>query len=385
MLTLSPVEVQVLASNGLSLEIYAAYHVGWEILSVAMYSLLAIILFWRRENNWVGILFSLVLVAMGAVNFSSAYYTLWKAYPNFSLLFDLMTILSTGALIVVFYLFPDGKFVPQWTRLMAVVVYAYMFLGSYFAGGFNSMFSKEGPLRVGAYLVLFSSLATGLFAQIHRYRHISTPSQRQQTKWVVFGLSAMVVGTLIWGFLVELFPPPPGQARLSFYVLGIGFVFLALFLFPLSLAIAILRYRLWEIDLLIRRTLIYGALTAALALFYFGAVIVLQQLFRALTGQSSELAIIISTLAIAALFNPLRRRVQDTIDRRFYRRKYDAARVLANFSETARDEVELSKLTARLVGVVKETMQPTQVSLWLQKSNPQRTLDKISRSEERAP
>ncbi|MBI3536304.1 MAG: hypothetical protein HY070_01880, partial [Chloroflexi bacterium] len=161
--------------------------------------------------------------------------------------------------------------------------------------------------------------------------------------------------------------PPPGQARLSFYVLGIGFVFLALFLFPLSLAIAILRYRLWEIDLLIRRTLIYGALTDALVLIYFSAVVVLQQIFRGVSGQASDLTIILSTLAIAALFNPLRGRVQNAIDRAFYRRKYDAARVIAQFAQSARDEVELSMLSEKLVGVVNETMQPTSVSLWLRK------------------
>ena len=134
---------------------------------------------------------------------------------------------------------------------------------------------------------------------------------------------------------------------------------------PAALTIAILRYRLWDIDILIRRTLIYSTITALLALFYFGAVIALQQLFRLLTGAGDDLAIIISTLALYAVFNPLRRRVQDAIDQRFFRRKYDAQQVLARFAATARDEVELEKLTGELLNVVNETMQPKSISLWL--------------------
>ncbi len=147
---------------------------------------------------------------------------------------------------------------------------------------------------------------------------------------------------------------------LIFFSRGFEFVYL-------SIGVAILRSCLFDIDIIIRRTLIYSVLTAILALFYFGAVIVLQQLFHVITGAGDDLAIIVSTLVLAALFNPLRRRVQDAIDHRFFRRKYDAARVLAQFAATARDEVELSKLTERLVEVVQETMQPAHVSLWLVK------------------
>ncbi|MEK7324856.1 MAG: hypothetical protein AAB217_06315, partial [Chloroflexota bacterium] len=148
-------------------------------------------------------------------------------------------------------------------------------------------------------------------------------------------------------------------------------------LLPISLAIAILRYRLFDIDLIIRRTLQYSLLSGLLALTYFGIVVVLESLFRSLTGQNSPVAIVLSTLAIAALFNPVRRRVQDFIDRRFYRKKYDAAKVIAEFAATCRDETDLDKLTARLVEVVDETMQPESVTLWLKDFNakPQRGKD----------
>jgi hypothetical protein len=136
---------------------------------------------------------------------------------------------------------------------------------------------------------------------------------------------------------------------------------------PISMGIAILRYRLYEIDILINRTLVYGVLTGTLALVYFGGVTVTQAIFRTLTGQveQPQLAIVVSTLVIAALFNPLRRRIQSLIDRRFYRRKYDAAKTLETFSAKLRDETDLDALSDDLVGVVKETMEPAHVSLWL--------------------
>ena len=149
---------------------------------------------------------------------------------------------------------------------------------------------------------------------------------------------------------------------------GVGYVVVIATLvgFPISIGIAIVRYKLYEIDTLINRTLVYGSLTATLAAIYFGAVVLLQRLFVALTGEKSTLAVVVSTLVIAALFNPLRRRIQGFIDRRFYRSKYDAAKTLESFSAKLRGETDLDALSDDLVGVVRETMQPAPVTLWLQ-------------------
>jgi hypothetical protein len=142
-------------------------------------------------------------------------------------------------------------------------------------------------------------------------------------------------------------------------------LFVLSLLIPISIAVAVLRHRLYDIDILINRTLVYGSLTAMLVSLYFGGIVVLQRVFVALTGQQSTLAVVASTLLIAALFTPLRRRIQGFIDRRFYRRKYDARKTLEAFSTKLKNETDLEALNNDLVGVVRETMQPAHVSLWL--------------------
>jgi hypothetical protein len=174
--------------------------------------------------------------------------------------------------------------------------------------------------------------------------------ERQQMKWFVFA-SALLLLTPVEGLLPEIF------SNVLFGVVLIGM--------PTAIGIAVLRYRLYDIDLVINRTLVYGSLTVTLGLVYLGGVVSLQYAFRTLTGQGSQIAVVASTLAIAALFNPLRRRVQAFVDRRFYRRKYDAAKTLEAFSAKLRDETDLDALNAELVGVVRSTMQPARVSLWL--------------------
>jgi hypothetical protein len=184
--------------------------------------------------------------------------------------------------------------------------------------------------------------------------------ERQQIKWLLYAGTIFFVGN----FLKNTDFSPLGEVSwglwIGYLLVGIGGLG-----GPIAIGIAILRYRLYEIDTLINRTLVYGALTAILAALYFGGIVVLQRVFVAFTGEQSTLAVVASTLVIAAQFNPLRRRVQAFVDRRFYRRKYDAAKTLEAFSAKLRDETDLDALRDDLVGVVRETMQPAHVSLWL--------------------
>jgi hypothetical protein len=210
--------------------------------------------------------------------------------------------------------------------------------------------------KVGMFLLLVSALFAAL-SVINRLVQ-ARGDERQQLKWFTFAAGLMLGGFLVAMLFSQWYP----LNEIAFFLGFIGYYF-----FPIAIGISILRYRLYEIDLIINRTLVYGSLTLMLALVYFGGVTATQALFTALTGQEEQpqLAIVVSTLVIAALFTPLRRRIQRFIDRRFYRRKYDARKILEAFSTQLRNETDLEALGDDLVGVVRETMQPAHVSLWL--------------------
>jgi hypothetical protein len=221
-------------------------------------------------------------------------------------------------------------------------------------------------MTVAVVSVIFAAIALSALSLVVRYRQASG-LERQQLKWFVLAAvlgGASVVGQMLSFFVGQLLSLDPQFGDTLWNLIGAA-TNTGLYV---AVGVAILRYRLYEIDLLINRTLVYGSLTAMLAALYFGGVATTEAIFRTLTGQhqqQSQLAIVVSTLVIAALFNPLRKRIQAFIDRRFYRRKYDARKTLEAFSARLRDETDLEALNAELVGVVRETMQPSHVSLWL--------------------
>jgi hypothetical protein len=343
---------------GLSTDFYAGYNLAvGAIFAIACYAT-ATIIFLRRSTEPIALLAVLTLVLFGAT-WSGATDSVGMIEPFLGRLSSFLNVLGDATLLLFFYLFPNGRFVPRWTRWVAIIAVAYAVAVTSFSGlPISSGHRLYWPALLG---LLFS----GVFAQVYRYWRYSGTMERQQTKWVVFGLVMTVTGTAVTILFARVFSSMEPGTLADLVVTGtlIGF----LLLIPLSFTIAMLRYHLWNIDILINRTLVYGLLTALLGLVYFAGVTATQTIFRTLTGQEEQpqLTIVISTLVIAALFIPLRRRIQSFIDRRFYRRKYDARKTLEAFSAQLRDETDLDALREDLMGVVRETMQPAHVSLWL--------------------
>jgi hypothetical protein len=353
-----------LAELGLSAGGYALYNVTLDAVFVSVFAVVAIVIFWRRSADPIALLVATMLVVWGPLNglFVLTPDATKGMYPALqATLGSLVTFAGYMTWMLFFYLFPSGSFVPRWTRWLALLY------GVGFFGLWN--FTPFGPPSWPPLLFNAAVLAVWVsfpVAQLYRYARVSDRTQRQQTKWVVFGVALAIAGSLTTiftvGAAVDLPPEQVGPKMLSMLLMDAFGL-----LIPLSIGVAVLRARLFDIDVVINRTLVYGSLTAMLALVYFGGVATTEAIFRGLTGQEQQpqLAIVISTLVIAALFNPLRRRNQSFIDRRFYRRKYDARKTLEAFSARLRDETDLEALSDDLIGVVRETMQPAHVSLWL--------------------
>ena len=355
-------EVDVLESRGLTTRAYAVGYAVGISMSVAVYWLTGGLIFWRQRADRVGLFMSLALLVIPITVFADASNVI-EAYPGLAFAPVALSVVGNMILFLFVYIFPNGRFYPRWG--------VYIFIATALVSTVASL-AFEGFLNLGVtidssiVLLMVAGLFAALIFQVLRYRRASTEIERQQTKWVLLGFAVFLVMPALWGALY------PGEAnfqagvtRLLATSLGWLVLNLGMLVLPITLALAIFRHRLWDIDLLIRRTLIYGLLTGLLALVYFGSITTLQALFSSFSENQSQAAIVISTLVIAALFNPLRQRLQETIDRRFFRARYDSELSLARFAAAARDEVDVDRLAWALQGVVEETVQPERMSLWL--------------------
>jgi len=333
-------------------------------LIVAIWSGIGFLIFWRRSDEWFALLTAFFLVMFNSTYPGFPISALALAYPALTVPITFLSGLGLASIVLFLVLFPNGRLVPRWMGL-------FLLLGMIGAVSTvlppTSRFNSNNlPWWLG--LVTPVVYVTIIFSQIYRYRRVSTRVERQQTKWVVFGIIVVLTGIFVILPMFTFIFPALNQPNIpSSVFLGLITYPLVLLSLPITIGIAILRARLYDIDVLINRTLVYGTLTVLLALVYFGLVIGLESLVRLLTGQvlQSPVIIVASTLAIAALFRPLRRRLQAIIDHRFYRRKYDAAKIVEAFSATLRNEVDLSQLREHLLNVVEQAMQPVHVSLWL--------------------
>ena len=335
----------------------------------------------RRPENPIGWIFCALGLAAGIRHFCAEYaiyallaepgslplggvlawITSWIRVPYFSLFVYLALLFPNGRL-------PSSRW--RWVAwFTAFVVVVGTISVAFSRSATRGLGPIDNPFGIGgmAGVVTLTELlifALGIVAGVSlfvRLRHATSWVERQQIKWFAFAITVTASGAILTYSI--------GEAAGVGWLRRVGFVFVMVGLVGIttSVGIAISRYRLYEIDQIINRTLVYGSLTASLGMVYFGGVATSEVIFRALTGQEQQpqLAIVVSTLVIAALFNPLRRRIQGFIDRRFYRRKYDARKTLEALSAQLRHETDLAALSDDLVGVVRETMQPTHVSLWL--------------------
>jgi hypothetical protein len=325
---------------------------------------ISLIVFLLRPGNraahallFIGVAFFFIAIP---ANFSAP--ALFYPAPPVSIPFDSWTLAILPSLMYLVLAFPRPK-APLRKRPGLVLALLYLTWPIAFNIAYLlNLENRQGYLKVAfsIYPIAIAVLmVVTIIALAHSAWKVRDPVGRSQFKWMLAGIFSFVfLG--IGGWLVSSYLFPESMEGGNWLLTTIGW-----FLLPLCLAIAITRYRLFDIDVIIRKTLVYGILSGMLALVFFGGVALLQSLFSAVSGQQSAISIVLSTLAIAALSNPLRRWVQDFIDRRFYRKKYNAEQALARFAAAARDETDLEQLSAELLAVVQETMQPKSVTLWL--------------------
>src|SRR5262245_18636644 len=317
-----------------------------EVALLLVYTVIAVVIFWRKSDDWMALFASIFLVTWAATA-SPSWDALLESHPAWFLPVRFLRTLGPTSLLIFLYLFPDGRFIPHWTRALAVVVVVLTLAAQPF-----------GPLTLPdpfSFLLWIGFLGSGVVAQIYRYVRVSSPAQRQQTKWVVFGVTAMSLGLLGASLLGEIVPSLIQSGdRQALYELISGLIAVfSLLLFPLSIGIAILRYRLWDIDIIINRTLVYGALSASVVGIYVLIVGALGALFQA----RGDLAIsLIATALVALLFQPLRERIQRGVNRLLYGERDDPYVVLARLGQRLEVTLAPDAVLPTIVQTVSEAL-----------------------------
>jgi hypothetical protein len=362
-----------LATLGISPGFHATWNIALEALVVFSYFGTAALIAWRKPRDPAALLVALALVGFGA-GLPGTIYAILNAEPIWTQPYGFLQTMGWLLLLIFAFIFPNGRFVPRWTVWLLIpwtvwVVGFFRFAGAIVAAH---------PWAIALTFVIWAAwFVVGAAAQYYRYTWVSTWLERQQTKWVVFGFLGMLLGI----FLTVLYHVAAltglisGSAAIVLRIAAVMLLCATTLLVPLTVGIALLRHRLFNVDVLINRTLIYGSLTVLLALVYFMMVALLGVLFSSITHEStqgSEVAITLSTLFIATLFQPLRGKIQRGINRRFYRSSYDAAQTIQVFAARLPNLVDIEHLTESVLSTVEGTMRPTFATLWLLTPHPTR-------------
>jgi len=342
---LTPAEVRALQQIGLPVNVYAGFTVARESLLLLVALAIAVVILWRKSDDWLALLATFAFVAALS---GSAPQQLAALQPDWAAPVRVLWGLGQLAQLAFFFLFPTGRFVPRWigVALLAALAIA---LGGVLEKGID-----VPPMTFWQWVLLFAALAgVSLYSQLYRYWRVSTPVQRQQTKWVVAGLTVGLIGAL--GYAVSYFflQPQPGLARLLFNAIGNSILGLVWLLLPLSIAFAILRYRLWDIDLLINRTLVYGALTGIVA---GGYVLLVGGLGALLQAPDNLLLSLLGAGLVAVLLQPLRQRLQRGVNRLMYGERDDPYTVLSRLGARLEAAVAPEIVLAAIVETVAQAL-----------------------------
>ena len=303
-----------LSQLGLSTTAYARLMVGLQLALMLVSAIAALLIFRHRKDSWWALFLSLTLVSLGA-SYPTTTDALERGYPGWSVLFNLEGRLSLVAFLELFYLFPDGQFVPRWTRWTALGMAALLMSVTLFPGSIVDL----GPLGDLFGLANIGLFVTMIYAQVYRFRRVSGRVERQQTKWVIAGMVTVLLTLVVLQLAPQFFPGlvQPDTVGALYDMAATAVLLVVVLVIPLSIGMSILRYRLWDIDLIINRTLVYVPLTSILAGLYSVTLNLAQKLFVAFTGATSDTAIVLSTLLLVTTFSPIKDAIQGLVNRRF--------------------------------------------------------------------
>jgi hypothetical protein len=364
--------VLLMMDMDISVELYAIYVFAIESIALLAFFATAAIIYWQKPEDGVVFLVSASLMTFAAA-IIPAFDTLSLVMPQTKDVVTLLHIFGVGLSLLVLYVFPDGHFIPSWIRVLAYLGGGWLLLWLIFAPTADLSLATRAVqiiaytfmpdpmhadrviemVRVSALsLVMLIWFATGLFSQIHRYRCVSTESQRQQTRWIVFSLTIAFIGYFAYNLPLQIIPAlkQPGYTHLLYTLIGEPIYLISLLTVPVFLTISITYHQLWNIDFLINRTIVYGVVTGVLGALYIGAIVIMQKISLALTGVArGELIVGITTAIFTLLFMPVRKRIQRVVDRQFYREQVDFRQAFTEFSQQVRTIIELPELLHVLV------------------------------------